>query len=480
MVNEQPLVYTEMPQHEIQWCSVALSEVVASGKRLEASVFNPKGRNARKAISICKWKAVPLCGNGGLATAYVGARFKRIWLEKAGLPIYQPSSITDVKPSPDGYLSTSTNINLDSLRVRKGQILLSCSGTIGKVCLVSKTLASQIFSHDLIRMDAVSTLDVGYVYTFLRSEIGNTLLQTSNYGAVVQHIEPEHLADIPIPNPPDEIKSKINDLIMRSFELRDESNELIDKATAILIKELKIPPLDDIQTKQLEGDVNAYSVKLSNHSGRLDASYHVPLVTAIIEHIEKHAAELTTVGDERVSKEIILPGRFKRVYVEEREGCTFIGGKQIYELDPYGKKYLSRVHHGKRIKAQLELVENMTLITCSGTIGKVTLVPRHWNNWAASQHIIRIVPADVDIAGYISVFLASDYGRKLITRFTYGSVVDEIDDNHVSQIPFPILKNREAQTEINRLALNANELRYRAYQLEQEAMQIMNDEVICR
>jgi hypothetical protein len=66
----------------------------------------------------------------------------------------------------------------------------------------------------------------------------------------------------------------------------------------------------------------------------------------------------------------------------------------------------------------------------------------------------------------------------LITRFTCWSVVDEIDYWHVSQILFPLLKNAEIQAEINRFALKANELRYQAHQLEQEAMNVMNYEVI--
>lgn len=120
----------------------------------------------------------------------------------------------------------------------------------------------------------------------------------------------------------------------------------------------------------------------------------------------------------------------------------------------------------------------MTLVTCSGTIGKVALVGKHWENWTANQHIIRVVPASVDLAGYINVFLSSDYGHELITRYTYGSVIDEIDDNHVSQIAFPILKDQDVQSEINSLALEANEKRYQAYQMEQEAIKKMNDEVI--
>ena len=48
-------------------------------------------------------------------------------------------------------------------------------------------------------------------------------------------------------------------------------------------------------------------------NGRVDASYHVPIVDAIVEHLKKYAAEVTTIGDERISSDVILPGRFKRV-----------------------------------------------------------------------------------------------------------------------------------------------------------------------
>ncbi len=244
----------------------------------------------------------------------------------------------------------------------------------------------------------------------------------------------------------------------------------------MLVGELHLPPI--YKMEKSDSTVDTYSIKLSNMNLRLDASYHVPIVDAIIAHLHQNADEVTTIGDPRISKEVILPGRFKRVYVDEGHGRVFIGGKQLGELDPCNKKYLSLVHHGERIAKQLELHENMTLITCSGTIGKVTLVGKHWESWTANQHIIRVVPANSEIAGYLNVFLASDYGHQLITRFTYGSVVDEIDDNHVRQIAIPLLKDRAVQKHINELALGANKKRYEAYCLEQEALRIMNEEVI--
>lgn len=473
--------FVEFPKNDVKWCAISLADVVKTGNRLEAAVYGIKGKQARDALQNCKYDKLPLYGNEtGFSDAYTCGRFKRIWVKYSDLPIYQPSAITDIKPQAENFLSSKTNTDIEKLRVHKGQILITCSGTIGKVTLVSNTLDNKIFSHDLIRLTPKNSVDIGLIYAFLRSDIGNTILQTNRYGSVIQHIEPEHLADVKIPNPPAKIKNRINDLILKSFALRDESNELIDRATELLIEALKLPSIAEFKTVKFDKtkDIDNFIVKLSNLNGRVDASFHTPLANAIIAHLKAHSAELTNVGDKRVSKDIILPGRFKRVYVEEGQGRVFFGGKQLGELDPSGKKYLSLVHHGERIKKQLELHENMTMVTSSGTIGKVALVPKHWENWTANQHIIRIVPTSIDIAGYLSIFLASDYGYSLITKHTYGSVVDEIDANHVSQIPFPLLKDKSIQDEINSLALLANKKRYDAYVAEQDAMKIVNDEVI--
>lgn len=469
----------EVAESPLKYCTVALSEVMSRGMRLEASVYDVEAKHAREAVENGKYPVRMIGGANGLATSYVCGRFKRIWLDKSDLPIYQPSSITDVYPEPDGYLSHKTQTNLDALRVHEGQVLLTCSGTIGKLSYVSKTLDNQIFSHDLLRIDSVNPVDAGYIYAYLKSATGNKILLTNSYGAVITHIEPEHLATVPIPDAPIVVKRRINDLVVDSYRLRDKSNELIDEATSLLVQELQLPDICefDVDLIKKNAGVDTFSVKLSDMAGRIDASYHVPIVDAIVKHMKKHAAEVTTIGDSRVSKDIILPPRFARVYVDEGYGSVLIGGKQLYELDPSNKKYLSRTKH-KSLMDKLEVVQNTILITRSGTIGKVVLVPRHWEHWVPSDHIIRVVPANKDIAGYISIFLASDYGYSLITHYTYGSVVDEIDDSHVSSIPFPLLKHAEVQHRINELALEANEKRYEAYKLEQQALQIMDKDVI--
>ena len=170
-------------------------------------------------------------------------------------------------------------------------MLLTRSGTIGIASYVSRTLENQSLSDDVIR---IKTKEYpGYIYTYLKSQIGRLLVETNNYGAVVEHIEPEHLNHTPIPNPPTLLKQEIHNLIEESFNLRDESNKLIDEAQSQLKETLQLPDIDDLQKRAEQFDktnhVLNYSVPSSELIERLDGSYHVPIVSVIEQHLKNRA-----------------------------------------------------------------------------------------------------------------------------------------------------------------------------------------------
>lgn len=239
-------------------------------------------------------------------------------------------------------------------------MLLTRSGTIGVVSYVSKTLENQSLSDDVIRIKASEYS--GYIYAYLKSKVGNLLISTNNYGAVIQHIEPEHLNHIPIPNPSDTLKHEIHNLIEESFKLRDESNGLMDAAQVLLKTALQLPSIEALQERAEQFDKTAsvlnYSVSSSEVIDRLDGSYYVPIVKAIEQHIAKTARVVIKVGNNQISQSVALPGRFKRVYVEEGHGVVFFGGKQLHELDPSNKKYLSIGQHKERITGDLGVNTN--------------------------------------------------------------------------------------------------------------------------
>ncbi|KGI21172.1 restriction endonuclease subunit S [Hoylesella timonensis] len=453
----------------LRFCTISLSQMQRNGVRLDASAYDIEAIKALNKVYQNLYGWVYLWGKNGLVKdAYYGPRAKRNYLPK-GVPFLGSSEMLEIKPIPQKFVDKKYT---KQYGVKDGQILLSRSGTIGNITYVNNTLRKCCISEHAIR---ISAENAGYIYAFFATEIGKAIVRSFTYGAVVDEIEPEHLCNIPIPNAPEEIKRLIHEAIVASYDLRDQSNALIDEAQQLLYDALQIPERPNLTPQYYapEAGFRNYTVPLSKLNNRLDASYHLPEVDEIINLISKYAKEVTTLGDPRISKDIILPGRFKRIYVEKEQGVPFFGGKQLLQLNPSGEKYLSFGKHADRIEKELSLEENMCLITRSGTIGKIMIVPKHWTGWVANEHCLRLSPRNKDLAGYIYAWLSTNYALPLIVRHTYGAVVDEIDDKQLAEVPIPLLQDEAIQQRINDLVLQANELRYQACLKEQEAIKKM-------
>lgn len=467
----------DLPKEDMSWSSVSLSEVLGKEKRFEASVFDLECKHARNIVENSIYGSSEINIDRDLIECYTRSRFKRIWLEKSEYPIYQPTSMLDVYPKSDGYISKLTNTNIEALKVSLGQILITCSGTVGNISFVSETLNGKIFSHDLLRVKFKKEYDNGFFYTFLKTYVGKQILKSNKYGSVISHIEAEHMNEVLVPLAPLNLKKKIHGLIIQSYANRDESNRLIDEATKIMIEELELPPIDDLKNEAFSysKEINSFSTKLSDLNGRLESNYHLPIIKVLENHL-REKADLVKLENKEITENIVLAGVFKRNYVQKGHGYPFLGGKEITQLSPETDKYLSKITHKKRYEKELRVKENWILVTDRGTIGKVVIVPKHMENMAVSQNVLKIVPKIYP--GYIYCFLNSDYGQILIKRQSYGSVVNMIDDSSLGDVQIPIIKDREIVKKIDCLVLEANELRYQAYKQEQKAIEIMNREVL--
>ena len=412
MVTQPEDIRKELP---IKWASVNVQEVIDSDFRLKAGTYSIEARQVREDLKQGRWDIDHL--NVFIQSAFYGGRSKRTYIDKSNkkaVGFLGSSEMLAIHPKPVKFLLKTDET--DKFGIKKGQILLSRSGTIGNVNYVNSTLENYFVSEHAIRI--ICREYPGYVYTFLKSKEGRVLVKSNMFGAVISQLEPEHLNRIPIPNPPPILKQEIHDLVEDSFRLRDESNELMDEAQLLLKTALQLPPIEAFHERADQFDKMAsvlnYSVSSSEVVDRLDGSFYVPIVKAIEQHIAKTAREVAKVGDGQISQSITLPGRFKRIYVEEGSGVVFLGGKQIHELDPSNKKYISISRHTEKIKNELTIKEGMILITRAGTPGTTAFVPQHWDGWAITDNIISLGPISNGIAGYLYTWLSSDYGQEFV------------------------------------------------------------------
>lgn len=477
--QEKIVEIDKVPKDDFDWSSVSLSDVLERDKRLEASTFNISRNHALELLERSKYDLTLLSSKEfEFIDCFYGPRHKRNYLltvDQTSIGFLGSSEMLDIYPNPVKFVSPD-NPMVKNLSLAEHTILISRSGTIGNVIFVNKSLAKFLVSEHAIRL--VINKFPGFVYAYLKTDVAQKLLHSEKFGSVILEIEPDALINMKIPNPPAILKKTVHDLIVKSYANRDESNRLIDEATSIMIAELELPPIEYLRQKAFSysNEINSFSTRLSDLNGRLEGSYHIPLIGIIEKHLRKNAY-VKRLDNEEIIEKIILPGRFKRTYVEKGNGKVFLGGKEIGKLDPSNKKYLSLTHHSDRIKDELLIFKDMVLVTCSGTIGKVALVPEHWSNWTVNQHVMRIVSKE-PYKGLIFIWLNSEYGQEIIKRQKYGSVVDELTDKQLGEVFIPILKNKNATKSITFLVDQANHLRYEAYKQEQEAINIMNKEVL--
>jgi type I restriction enzyme S subunit len=461
------------------------STALARALRFDASYFAGETGRVHTIISASEGGGTVL---GSVARVVMLSGFSIDWIRAKnwdfGKGMYPASAITELSPDPSLYISPEADPNVVNFEVKRGWIAITRSGTVGNVGLIYKNLDGNFLSNDAIRVIPHEKDELGLLYAFLSSDYGRVLLQDFTYGSVIGHIKTFQVESIPVPAVSEEAHKKLGDLTVCVLELRDEATELLREAQKRVVSVNGLPELgprdntrEDFELcHEIEAIVVSSGTIADNFGNgsefRLDARYYNPTVQLSVRNLKACRAELRTVGE--LSERIILASRFKRNYVKPQYGTPFLSGKNIVQIRP-DLKYLA--HSQVREMPELIIERGWTLITCSGTIGRTCFVWHNYENYAASQHILRVAPDSKMIdPGYLYAFLSSPYGYEQIVRHRHGSVIDEITDRQTEKVLVP-RPTRDEQEQIGDLVRSAYEKRAEAIRSEDEAQEILMNEL---
>jgi type I restriction enzyme S subunit len=405
------------------------------------------------------------------------SNFKRILTTKEnGTPFLSAGQMYDFRPATNKYLSSAMK-KLPELMAPSGSLLMSRSGTVAIPLLVSDRISKYAVSDDSLRIFP-GELPVGYLYAYLSSWIGRALVTKNQYGSTVKHLEGAHLMSTECPILPPQEQLAIHDAILKAYTLRDEANDLLDKANELLHSELGLPVFDESLVPYLSAPKNkiqnvpdlphpkAFSIKASELATRFDGSYHIPMVRKIYELLKQGKYESVLLS--KLTQNIHLPGRFKRLYVKKEYGVPFLRPSHLPQSRPFDLGYIS--HLTPTIES-LRLHRGDVLISTDGTVGTIGLVTSRTDKWTGSNNIARITYSIADNRnGYLTAFLMTPYGYYQLTREIYGGVVDHIESAQIANIqipeaPIPI------QQKIGKLVVEAFEKKDEASAIEEAAIQ---------
>ena len=259
MPNPPTLSPTAPDPNDFEHFGVSSASLFSGDRLLQARSYAIGALRARNEIKSCGLPVLPVGNCVGamfhLTQNQARSNFKRIWADSGeGPPFMTPSEMFFFRPKRTRFLSHDMP-KLGEMMPQQGTIMMTRSGTAGYPVLVNETLAAFAISDDAIRI-LPNKVPIVYVYAFLASKYGQALVTTDQYGATVKHIEPKHVAVIPMPLAPRTMQQRTHEAIFRAYRTRDEANTLLDNADEALHRHLELPKFDASQIDYIEPGSN--------------------------------------------------------------------------------------------------------------------------------------------------------------------------------------------------------------------------------
>jgi len=455
IAESDPLGVPEWPWHVPLVGSVRASVLRSAQRRMEAETYLTDGFGVRLAIEA---KPSGWVRFGQVARAVAPPRIKQVLVSQGhGVPYLNTSQAFDLRPNPRKWLAVEKTTKAKDRMVKEGTILVMASATVGRAIVATKAHEDAIVSHHFMRVMPLSEDLAGWVYAFLRSTQAQAMIRGTQYASVIRHIEPHHLAALPMPEVPDYVAEAFRGKVEEIVSCRNNAARLRNLAEETFAK-----AVGSIDVREAE---SGFSVPVSAaFSGRrrLEAAYHSPHVRSIVRSF----AKWDRLGN--ITENVWWGNRFKRHYGEG--GIPYLSADDVFTMNPYGlQKILVSPGDGHE---SFFVERGWLVMACSGQTyglnGAATIATEWHENTFFSHDLIRIKPKQGARAGYLLTALTHPVlGRPLLIREAYGMSIPHLDPNDVAA--FPVVRlDEETESKIADLAERAVSEQARAEILERE------------
>ena len=312
---------------------------------------------------------------------FYGGRAKRVYVSKKdnGVPFLSSSDILQADLDNVKLASKKFTPNIEDMKVQKGWILISRSGTIGNTAYANAGHAQKLASEHVIRVCPNDILRGGFLYAYLASKYGHSLLTQGTFGAVIQHIEPDFVGSIPVPQLPESFQQQVDDLIQESAKLREEATLALNTAVSYFNDNYPIKPgVEKVFVKSLQ----SLNFSIAAYNNNLEVG----------NFTESFKASSFQLKD--VTKRIFAPPLFKHIYLDKDNGYPFMTGSELTKFNMRYYRWLSKkgvkdINDYVVKKGTLLLYKSGT--TDGGILGNVFIADEVLDGCCLSDHVIRIV-----------------------------------------------------------------------------------------
>jgi len=183
------------------------------------------------------------------------------------------------------------------------------------------------------------------------------------------------------------------------------------------------------------------STWLESNGRRLDCGPYMSGAVEIRELLKNHKTDLLPDLTAGHDGGIYNGPQFERNYVDDAQyGVPFLTTTFMMQADLSRLPLLNKKDAQSRKLSYLRVHEGMTLITCSGTVGRTIYARSDMNGVWSNQDILKIV-ADPNriLSGYLNAYLCTRFGVPFVVSGKYGSVITHLEPKHFADLLVPRL-----------------------------------------
>jgi restriction endonuclease S subunit len=350
-----------------------------------------------------------------------------------------------------------------ALNLRKGDVLVCIAGTIG-VSGVFDLDVKAIFNQNVSRLRFKNNVLPEYANLWFNSNAFLSLINQNATQATIKYVNNDILGNLLIPLPPLSIQNKIVDIMEKAYKQRNgnkaKARKLLDSIDDYVLSDLGIK-MPEIKKKMV---FEVWSDKVED---RMDAEYWQPF-------LKKVEREIST-GKYKIQKlknfitEIHYGASVANAYVES--GIPFL---RILNLKPNNFNLSNVVNLPENFRKKLGKAFVKTddlLISRSGTVGIVSVVPKEADGFAFGSFMIKFCLNEKINKKFASIWLNNKFNKLLTEREKIGAIQGNITISTIENFNIP---NSPISIQ-NKIVKKVDSIYSRARALEEQSEKVLSE-----
>lgn len=402
-------------------------------------------------------------------------RIYRLWVNEPddGVPFLSSTDILRADLS-NVKLISKTAIQLHpELLLHEGWILVPRSGSIGsRVVYCRSDMSDMAASEDILRIiPNPAKILPGYLYAFLSSRPGTSLIASGAYNSVIPHISAQYIARLPIPRL-GELERTCHDLCIEAAKFRVEAGLILKKAGNLVNEYFGFPKRPVFSRKQGSGYFSAASVSSMHLRSRMDATFH----NAFALEGDRLIGSITTA--ERLSNlvEMNTTELLRSAFVFEKYGIPLISKSDMLHFYYAPTRFLLRDHLPP--DERWAIGEGDLLLTPDKFKPESTCIglyaDERFHGSCPAPGIFHFKGFDKKIpSGYLyAYFFLTDLGSQQLTRTIVRSSTPHFSLKDILAIPIPRAAS-DRENGVDMLVKEAGRLRAEAQRKEDRSRELI-------